>query len=218
MLFNALENFEGSSSNRDLRSQFEDIAQAAFSGHFVINKGTDKEYGIYLYNIEFYYHDEGRDGIKDPVMYHQDANGYKGLDYSLGAIVPNPSGVDIAFENEAKNYRASFLIRGYVVLDRNASKIVEHNNDHPRYLWDDLFGYTDKASCGLPNIRWEDDVFPFTGEIQNDVRKNVFLKDDKGNNLLDENGNKKQDPRLWAYSRDVELLTKKLNDSVKRNK
>lgn len=212
-LMDALKKFKGSKDETELSKQFFDIAQAAFSGYISVNKHTKEEFSIHLYNIEFYYHDEDDDGIKDYIKYHRDDKGYKNLWHANGAFVPHISGVDVAFENENKRFRGSFLMRGYAILDKRAAKKVYFNDEHPQYLWDDLFGYANKTIHGTPNIRWQNAKLPFTGEIMTNVRKNIYVKDEKGNDVLI-NGKRIVDDRLWAYSRDKEQLSQYLNDSL----
>ena len=69
-------------------------------------------YKLKLTCIEFYYHED--DGnIKDEKKY---LKGKDEFGYALGAVCPNPSGVDVLFDDPQKKYHASFLIRGYKAI------------------------------------------------------------------------------------------------------
>lgn len=76
-------------------------------------------YRIYIKCVEFYFHSERENGIKDPIVYHR--NNYH-VDGELPYFIPftihaHASGFDIAFENPKEKYRASVLIRAYEVYD-----------------------------------------------------------------------------------------------------
>lgn len=64
-----------------------------------------------------------------------------------GSLCPHRSGVDYTFENEDEEYRASFLIRGY------RTSFDGKPEDHPTYLWEDMFGECKCAKGGL-KIKW----------------------------------------------------------------
>ena len=107
-LNSVLESFKGVTEIKDekeklssLSSQFEAIAKdVLLGGCFEIN-GVRR---IYPLEIEFYYHEEGEDGLKDPVMYHTDDHEGRQLEYyPLGSLNCHISGMDITFENEEKN-------------------------------------------------------------------------------------------------------------------
>lgn len=106
---------------------------------------------IDINQIELYYHEEGENGkIKDPIMYHTNDRGSyskfykkdKGLPYFvMGSFNPHTSGIDVTFESETNQYRASFLIRSYRVLDDKN----DLNSDKIKYdtcsthIYDDMF-------------------------------------------------------------------------------
>lgn len=113
-LFQALKAFKGADGcEANLFEEFKKIAEAAFfSGYFLINGGSKDAYKLKLTCIEFYYHED--DGnIKDEKKY---LKGKDEFGYALGAVCPNPSGVDVLFDDPQKKYHASFLIRGYKPL------------------------------------------------------------------------------------------------------
>ena len=67
----------------------------------------------------------------------------------VGTFYPHESGVDVTFENQDQQYRASFLIRAYKY--ENKGPVV----NKPRFLWEDLFGYESFLGDGF-NIKWVD--------------------------------------------------------------
>ena len=108
-LFQAMKAFKGAEGcEANLFEEFKKIAEAAFfSGYFLINGGCKDAYKLKLTCIEFYYHED--DGyIKDKIKY---LKGKDEFGYALGAVCPNPSGVDVLFDDPQKKYHASFLIR-----------------------------------------------------------------------------------------------------------
>ena len=69
--------------------------ESRFSGYFLINGGCKDAYRLKLTCIEFYYHED--DGnIKDEKKY---LKGKEEFGYALGAVCPNPSGVDVLFDD-----------------------------------------------------------------------------------------------------------------------
>lgn len=175
----------------NLLIQFSSLAKRLFcGGYFLVN---DKR-RIYLEDIEFYYHEENVEGLKDPVMYHtSDHEKCDDLPYfECGSFNCHISGIDVTFESQNKCYRASFLIRGYSVYSFIGSEWVKTKNHEkrPTYLYEDLMmGFSLNNSL---NIEWineniEDDIF----EISNDCRLNVsaYLKDEFGHYVKDCYGN-----------------------------
>lgn len=145
-LFCGLDSFQGVTEIKDekeklshLSSQFEAIAKdGLLGGCFEIN-GVRR---IYPLEIEFYYHEEGENGLKDPVMYHTADHEGKMLDYyPLGSLNCHISGMDVTFENQEKQYRASFLIRKYRVCEYESGEWVEKKECEKRstYIYEDMF-------------------------------------------------------------------------------
>ena len=145
-LFCGLDSFQGVTEIKDekeklshLSSQFEAIAKdVLLGGCFEIN-GVRR---IYPLEIEFYYHEEGENGLKDPVMYHTADHEGKMLDYyPLGSLNCHISGMDVTFENQEKQYRASFLIRKYRVCEYESGEWVEKKECEKRstYIYEDMF-------------------------------------------------------------------------------
>ncbi|MGN0033264.1 MAG: hypothetical protein ACI358_05755 [Candidatus Limimorpha sp.] len=189
-LLSVLESFSGVTEFKDeneklekLESKFEEIAKEVICGGCFEINGIRR---IYPLEIEFYYHEEGEDGLKDPVMYHTDDHENKKLEYyPLGSLNCHVSGIDVTFENEAKQYRASFLIRKYKVCEYKNEKweVVEDKECEERstYIYEDMF-------MSIPlfdgvNIKWvSSESDNTTKEILRKQRKNVaeYEKDNDG--------------------------------------
>lgn len=118
----------------ELARQFKEVAKGIFfGGYFQVNDIRR----IYPVEIEFYYHEESPEGLKDPVMYHtkehtkNDSLPY----YPLGSLNFHVSGMDVTFEKEGE-YRASFLIREYKVYDLVTKEWKEEKR--PTYIYEDM--------------------------------------------------------------------------------
>lgn len=128
------------------------------NGYFLVNG----RYIIDLGCIELYYNEEGngKDKIKDPIMYHTNdkkpySTHYKEIGkypyFKFGSFNLHPSGIDVTFENPDKEYRASFLIRSYRVIEKGDNETLENveyklNNlsepkfdPHSTHIFDDMF-------------------------------------------------------------------------------
>lgn len=158
-LFCGLEAFHGVIEIKDekeklshLSSQFEAIAKdGLLGGCFEIN-GVRR---IFPLEIEFYYHEEGEDGLKDPVMYHTaDHEKVAPKYFPIGALNCHLSGIDVTFENKEKQYRASFLIRKYRVCEYESGEWVEKKECEKRstYIYEDMF-MNIPLSDGI-NVKW----------------------------------------------------------------
>ncbi|MCS3161578.1 hypothetical protein NXX71_12375 [Bacteroides faecis] len=175
-----LEAFQG--ANGDEKLLLEEMNKLAhhffFGGYFQINNRK-----IYLRDIEFYYHEEG-DGakIKDYIMYHisdkiKDPT-MKNEYYPLGSFNAHVSGVDFTFENEDKKYRASILIRGIKVIDKDSEPIIE---TRPTYVYEYLLMGNSLFDDGI-HIKWIDKELPIE-PIEQGYRKNVCQYDSFGNKI-----------------------------------
>ena len=154
-LFQALKAFKGAEGcEANLFEEFKKIAEAAFfSGYFLINGGCKDAYKLKLTCIEFYYHED--DGyIKDKIKY---LKGKDEFGYALGAVCPNPSGVDVLFDDPQKKYHASFLIRNWA----------------PHDFWYDLFGGANMLNNGKFSIEWIDDTDEKSGYAEPMPRINI---------------------------------------------
>lgn len=115
-----------------LNQQFCEMAkELLYGGYFLV----DEKKKIYMDDIEFYYHEEGDGGLKDPIMYHTNDHEGKELPYyGLGRLNLHISGIDVTFENEEKHYRASFLIRGFHVNEGEYDDCSTHIYDELLYM------------------------------------------------------------------------------------
>ena len=112
-----LENFRFSwNDEEELTKQFADLARYFISGGHI---KVRKDYRIYPTTVEFYFHSENKDGVKDPIVYHRNNKHVQGeIPYfPMFTLHAHDSGYDITFENPAEKYRASVLIRAYQVWD-----------------------------------------------------------------------------------------------------
>lgn len=181
-----LSSFKGGhfSSEDALTAEFAKLAKKLlYGGHFRVMNSKD----IYLEEIEFYYHEEGdgKNKIKDPIMYHTNDHDGKVLPYfKLGRFNLHTSGVDVTFENEKEAYRASFLIRAYSIKGD-----IEHRST---YIYDDML------YMGIPigesiEIEWVEDEIDKNIEnlqIEGTCRINVpeYEKNESGEYKKDEKG------------------------------
>ena len=188
-LYKTLDEFTGVTDIKDenekflkLDHQFLEIAKYIFyGGYFSVNDNRR----IYPEDIEFYYHEEDENGLKDPVMYHTNDHEKKNIPYfPIGSLNFHISGVDVTFENEYKKYRASFLIRKYSVFDfdRNGCRITKKNETRSTYIYDDML-------MNIPifngiNIKWVDEQVnienqKITKSCRTNVAAYVVNKDNK---------------------------------------
>lgn len=153
-------------------------------GYFKLPDG----YCIRIDTLELYYNEEKDGGLRDPIMYHtndripQYVRKVKGDRYkyfSFGSLHLHTSGIDITFENESKEYRASFLIRGFSVFD-NISAQPLFKEECSTKIYDFMFPYGINSE-NLEKIHWE--PFEWGSEFTEPTgRQNVFEyeKDEAG--------------------------------------
>ena len=99
-----------------LQEEFNKLAPFFLSGGYI--KVRD-DYRVYPTTVEFYFHSEKENGIKDPIVYHRDNNMVQGKIpyFPTMTLHAHDSGYDITFENPKEEYRASILIREYQIWD-----------------------------------------------------------------------------------------------------
>lgn len=190
------------------------------NGYFLVNN----KYIIDLGAIELYYHEEGegKDKIKDYAMYHIPEryqspkselinifNGIKNENdlkdkkmklpyFKLGSFNLHQSGVDVTFEKE-NEYRASFLIRAYRVLEAVDEGKYPTNSTtpydiHSTHIFDDMFydGFNNQ-------IKWI--KYEKGGDIDTDIRKNLKIRklatNKKGKDFIDTIS--EFDKRKWQF-------------------
>ena len=166
----------------DLESSFEKLAKyLLYGGYFHCSEWYD----LYITSVEFYYHEEDGD-IKDPIMYHR--NKIKWINSSkkeqpesilkpffvIGTLNPHMSGVDITFEDyKDLKYRASALIRAFVVKGKGVKKPIEDGRS--TYVYDYLFDglSVDKERNQLEWKEIQDFILP-SENLPRAIRKNVY--------------------------------------------
>ena len=106
--------------------------------------------------------------------------------YALGAVCPNPSGVDVLFDDPQKKYHASFLIRGYKAIEPG-KKEWENNEKRkdwaPHDFWYDFFGGANMLNNGKFSIEWIDETDERSGYAEPMLRINI------------------EDNRLWGFKK-----------------
>lgn len=114
---------------------FEALAKKMIYGGFL---RVSDDYAIFIHKVEFYYHEEeGPNGVRveDKIVYHRNGRFRKQVKngnydpvslpyYPLMSVHSHWSGYDIAFESEKGKYRASALIREYVVYNLRTQKFI----------------------------------------------------------------------------------------------
>lgn len=203
-----LSQFIGSESESDLSSKFNDLADNFLYGGYI---QVRNEYRIYIQTVEFYFHSEKEDGIKDPIVYHRNRNGLDEVPYfPLMTLHAHISGFDITFENPTLQFRASALIRAYEIKSKdgkylywNVSKKAFEKSDtykcntQSTYLYSFLNGFalTDKAETPEQQITWIDSPREKHIDFQTKERRNVSRVEEKYEYKENERS------RKWSFSR-----------------
>lgn len=189
-----LSDFKGTSATADeklLDKQFRLIAQYLICyGYLEITSGQ-KSKKIFIDDLEFYYHEENENGIKDPIIYHRNHPEYKkpkteDYYFEIGELNLHQSGIDITFENKAMQYRASALIRGY--------RMEEDGDTIPysTHIYDDLFRGMSVLD-GI-TIKWVD----CNAHVKRQLEEKTFTRQ----NVMRYDGyvkTKNKCSRLWRY-------------------
>lgn len=214
-LIEALNNFSGAKSYEEesLDHLFDDLAKIIlFGGHFLVNNTRVIE----VTDVEFYYHEEKENGYKDRIMYHRNKESEPKREepyFPVGSLNAHVSGIDITFENEDKQFRASALIRGFRIKGNKESE------NRSTYMYEALM-------MGIPltdgiHIEWIDNdgglpaVCEYTQTVRHNVCKYIERKNAKGQTIwekkpkseqgADEQATKDnkyvQDMRQWRYIR-----------------
>jgi len=201
-----------------LTKEFIKLAPFFLNGGYIL---VHKRYRVYLQQIEFYFHSEQPNGVKDDIVYHRN-------DYHVEGVLPyfvpitfhaHPSGYDIAFENPTEKYRASILIRAYEIYDEKYAEnnadgkkfmkvedrkfVYSHepiSNTQSTYLYDILNGFgTDIDIC------WIDEKQQRNSKIESPLKRKGVYKREK-----EEIKDKWKDPkyniprnRLWRFIREI---------------
>jgi hypothetical protein len=214
-LIEQLLEFQDSRRNKGvgLEKLFEKLAKyLLYGGHF----HCSERYDLYITSVEFYYHEEIGDNYKrivDPIMYHRNVKDKPVVPYlNVGTLYPHWSGVDITFEDEKLQYRASALIRSYRIVQLKPERLELKESDLSTYVYDYLFDglSVDKKETA---INWIDDkVILSNCKVNAYKRKNVNLFKYNYEKTEDEPSSKhdnefikiknKQDSRRWRFVRE----------------
>lgn len=196
-----------------LEKLFEKLAKyLLYGGHF----HCSERYDLYITSVEFYYHEEIGDNDKrivDPIMYHRNVKDKPVVPYlNVGTLYPHWSGVDITFEDDILQYRASALIRSYRIVQLKPERLELKESDLSTYVYDYLFDglSVDKKETA---INWIDDkVILSNCKVNAYKRKNVNLFKYNYEKTEDEPSSKhdnefikiknKQDSRRWRFVRE----------------
>lgn len=178
-------------------AEFQNVAKAILSGHFVVQNSSNKLERVEVYPtcVEIYYHEEQANGVKDPIVYHRNLKKTENFEikpsvFSLGVLHNHVSGIDITFEHKANAdneiitgiVRASALIREFKVKDKDGKWVeftkIKNNKeekydieDRSTYIYEYLFGQFSIFDGGF-TISWKDDEECDLKEPS--PRKNVF--------------------------------------------
>lgn len=190
------------SGSTDAPIEFERIARIVLAGHFTISS-KGRQTIVRPTCVEFYYHEEFDDGIKDPIVYHRNPKNKQVTKplFPFGVLHNHVSGIDITFEkgeNPESAIRASMLIREYRI---NEEEIIEKRSTQ---IYESLFS---QASIfdGF-TVKWVDGAEAV--DVESSCRKNVALYDangekikasDKNNPNITENKEYIQDQRRWQF-------------------
>ena len=207
-------------NSEDLEKSFEKLAKyLLYGGHF----HCSERYDLYITSVEFYYHEEIGDNDKrivDPIMYHRNVKDKPVVPYlNVGTLYPHWSGVDITFEDDILQYRASALIRSYKIVQLKPERFELKESDLSTYVYDYLF---DGLSVDKKEtiIDWIDDkVILSNCKVNAYKRKNVNLFKYNYEKTEDEPSSKhdnefikiknKQESRRWRFVREGSDFDKK---------
>ncbi len=184
--------------------EFYDIAEVALAGHIEIKVNDEVVKEISPTCIEFYYHEEQADGIKDYIVYHRNKDEVEIKDkkkrpepvplFPFGLLNNHQSGIDITFEHESPEgtlIRASMLIREFMVVDKDKvdgeiSRIIVE--DRSTYIYEHLYQRSLFRDISVKWVDGEKEV-----DVISSVRKNVAQFDKDGNRT------KEKDSRKWQF-------------------
>lgn len=194
-----------------LTGEFAKLAPFFISGGYI---KVREDYRVYPTTVEFYFHSEKENGVKDPIVYHRNNNKVEGeIPYfPMFTLHAHNVGYDITFDNPKKQYRASVLIREYQILDVRDKQNMEwlkwdsqkqcfrkEKGQNPRnsqvmYLKYILNGFTlEQGNL----IDWIDATVLLD-------KSNIGSKARKGVDLYEENGQRLKgspDKRPWSFFR-----------------
>lgn len=211
-------------SEGNLETPMKDLANQFLYGGYLhvtgLADGVPVNKMVFLNAIEFYYHECIRSGvhaasrIKDYGMYHipdeadspepktkpqKEEAAWRKRTFAKGSLHTHVSGIDITFEDsrEKDRFRASILIREYIVVDNLNFDNIEVE-PRPTFLYDELMMGTSILGYSSLSIKWVDTIgcpifeFETQGRIGLKEKKLVEGKILQGS---------EDDPRQWHFRR-----------------
>ena len=203
-------NFNEITDETKLQKVFRDLAPAFLYGGYI---QVRQDYKVYIRTVEFYFHSEKNNGIHDPIVYHRNGRDLEKVPYfPLMSLHAHNSGLDITFESEKKEYRASALIRSYEVVDKNGCYLEWRKNEKGKYMFlknsdykyntqsTYLYALLNGFAFGNENdIRWIDSPRTQLQGITEKTRQNVFqYKNEKGEYIKTD----RRCERKWSFTRE----------------
>ena len=207
-LYTILTEFDGAHGDNEeeriksLEASFLQIAGKLLYGGYI---RVRDDYAVFISKVEFYYHEEDEipgKSVNDSIVYHRDGRfiNRQVPYFPVMSLHSHWSGFDITFENESSHYRASALIREFVILDlrlrkfvelktsgkdivrpeqtsayRPVGKVVMHDNpvidNRSTYLQYFLNGF--EMVGHNSSIKWQDVNIPMCMEPKKEYRKNA---------------------------------------------
>lgn len=160
-------------------------------------------------------------------MYHRNVKDKTVVPYlNVGTLYPHWSGVDITFEDDILQYRASALIRSYRIVQLKPERLELKESDLSTYVYDYLFDglSVDKTET---TIDWIDDKVMFIDcKVNAYTRKNVnlfkYTNEKTDEELSSKHDNEfikitnKQDRRCWRYVKEGSEFDKEYEFKVKK--
>lgn len=221
-LFDKLKDFDkkinASTNETNLDDYFRVLAPSFLYGGYI---QVRNDYRVYIRTVEFYFHSEEK-GVKDPIVYHRNGRELKNVPYfPLMSLHAHQSGIDITFESEEKQYRASALIRAYEVKNKEENYLVwdiekenaESQDNKKKFIENVEYGYNTQSTylyallngfaLGNENgIKWVDESRAHNKEITQKTRQNVFQSKDENEYkpIKDKRCNRK-----WGFTRQEEV-------------
>lgn len=144
-----LTSFKGNLNGR-IDEEFKEVAEyVLFHGYLLVNNARR----VYIRSVELYYNEENGP-MKDSIMYHRNKDGKTEPYYPAVTLNSHTSGIDLCFENEKAQFRASLLIRGFDVVE-DGEQQHKTMDQRSTYFYDALLKGVD-FSDGL-TITWEEE-------------------------------------------------------------
>lgn len=177
----------------DLQKEFKEIAETLFFGGYF----DCGDCCVYIREVELYYNDEEEgciNPIRDKSMFHTTFLKKKDLPYfEMGHLYAHPWGFDLTFEkaptgSDTSCYRASVLLKSFVVTGKNANPNYDTKNIKPSgelrdYFLKNLSAFGDNEL----KVKWVDYPHVIPDRILSEPKYRKNIPSDKDAN------------RKWRY-------------------